>query len=190
MKYRFFHQLPHCLPKLFQAFHLHCSHYPSQLLSYYQANKLRYFQNETVQVESVLVRDENQADVVMRLYPKNSFLALFKDYSLEKNNPAAINFGWVERANESDLEPLFSTKKSGLVGPIQMSEGFRIFKVLQRKSSYQKTFEQVRSLIVSDVMALRETARFTAWVDEQIKAKKILKNSAAIDALIVETREE
>lgn len=161
-----------------------------ELDAYYQANKLKYFQNESVQADSILVQDENQADVIKKLYRKTTFENLFKEYSLDRNSTGALKYGWIERAPGSPLEPLFVSKKPELIGPIQVAEGYRLFKVTQRKPSYQRSFTEVKSQVKAEVVALRESARFSAWLDEQIKKYKILKNTSAIDALVVETREE
>ena len=161
-----------------------------ELQAHFQNNKLKYFQNESVNAESILLQDENQADVVKKLYKKSSLESLFKEYSLDKANPAAMKYGWIERAPGSALEPLFISKKAELIGPIQVAEGYRLFKVTQRKQSFQRTYEEVKPQILAEVVALRESARFSAWLDEQIKRYKILRNNAAIDALVVETREE
>lgn len=161
-----------------------------ELQAHYQNNKLKYFQNESVQAESILLQDENQADVVKKLYKKSSFDSLFKEYSLDRANPAAMKYGWIERAQGSPLEPLFVSKKFELIGPIQVAEGYRLFKVTQRKQSFQRLFDEVKPQILAEVVSLRESARFSAWLDEQIKRYKILRNNAAIDALVVETREE
>ncbi|AZZ35263.1 hypothetical protein CIK05_00070 [Bdellovibrio sp. qaytius] len=161
-----------------------------ELQAHYQNNKLKYFQNESVQAESILLQDENQADVVKKLSKKSSFESLFKEYSLDRSTPQAMKYGWIERATGSPLEMLFLSKKSDLIGPIQVAEGYRLFKVTQRKQSFQRSFEDVRPQILAEVVALRESARFSAWLDEQIKRYKILRNNAAIDALVVETREE
>jgi len=161
-----------------------------ELQAHYQNNKLKYFQNESVQAESILLQDENQADVVKKLYKKSSLDTLFKEYSLDRANLAAMKYGWIERALGSPLEPLFVSKKSELIGPIQVAEGYRLFKVTQRKQSFQRLFDEVRPQILAEVVSLRESARFSAWLDEQIKRYKILRNNAAIDALVVETREE
>jgi len=160
-----------------------------ELQAYYQTNKLKYFQNEAVLTESILVADENQADVIKSLYKKNSFDKLFKEYSLDKNRTTVL-FGWVERVQGSDLDVLFSNKKNELIGPIKFEEGYRLFKVSQRRPSQQKTFDQVKEQVKSEVISLRETAHFSSWLDEQIKRYKIYKNNQALDSMTIETRQE
>jgi hypothetical protein len=71
-----------------------------------------------------------------------------------------------------------------------MNEGLRLFRVVQKRSARQKTLEEVLPQIKNDIVSLRETARFSAWLDEQIKRYTVYKNDLAIDAISVETREE
>ncbi len=162
-----------------------------ELLSYYNNNKPKYFQNESVQAQSILVADENQADVIKKLYRKSPrFEELVKKYSLEKIDALSAKPIWIDRIPDSDLDILFTNKKVELIGPIQLSEGYRLFKVLLRRQSHQKKYEEVRIQVLSEVMALRESATFSSWLEEQIKRYKIYKNTQGIDALAVETREE
>lgn len=162
----------------------------AELVAHYQNNRQKYFQSESVFAESILLQDENQADVIKQLYRKSTFENLFKQYSLDKDVPGAIKYGWIERSSGSALDPLFSSKKTDLIGPIQVAEGYRIFKVIDRRPSRQRSYDEVAQQIKTEVVALRESARFSAWLDEQIKKYKIFRNTAAIDALVVETREE
>lgn len=162
-----------------------------ELLSYYNNNKPKYFQNESVQAQSILVADENQADVIKKLYRKNpNFNSLVKKYSLEKIDDLSVKPIWIDRIPDSDLDILFTNKKTELIGPIRLSEGYRLFKVLLRRQSHQKKYEEVQDQILSEVMALRESAAFSSWLEEQIKRYKIYKNTQGIDALTVETRDE
>ncbi len=162
-----------------------------ELLSYYNNNKPKYFQNESVQAQSILVADENQADVIKKLYRKSPrFEDLVKKYSLEKIDALSAKPIWIDRIPDSDLDILFTNKKIDLIGPIQLSEGYRLFKVLLRRQSHQKKYEEVRVQVLSEVMALRESAAFSSWLEEQIKRYKIYKNTQGIDALAVETRGE
>ena len=89
-----------------------------------------------------------------------------------------------------DLEVLFSNKKNELIGPVKMNEGIRLFRVVQKRAARQKPLEEVLPQIKNDILSLRETARFSAWLDEQIKRYTVYKNDLAITAISVETREE
>lgn len=162
----------------------------TEIKSYYENNRARYYQKETLQAKSILLKDEAQADVVLKLSKKAKFEDLVTDYSIETPRPKDGLFGWIERESSNDFEVLFVNKKNELIGPIRFEEGFRLFKVIQRRPARQKLFEEVQGQIKKEILALRETARFSAWLDEQIKRYKIYKNAAAIESIQVETRED
>ncbi len=162
----------------------------ADIKNYYDSNKSKFFQKESVLAKSILISDESQSDVIKKLAKKTSFEKLIQDYSIEIPKPKDGIFAWVERDAISDLDILFTNKKQDLIGPIKMSDGLRLFKVVQRKSARQKPAEEVSLQIKNEILSLRETARFSAWLDEQIKRYTIYKNTAALDAIAVETRED
>lgn len=162
----------------------------SEVLNYYESNKAKYFQKDSVLVKSILISDESQVDVIKKLSKKLTFEKLIQDYSVETPKPKDGIYAWVERDSIADLEILFTNKKNDLIGPVKMNEGLRLFRVVQKRSARQKTLEEVLPQIKNDIVSLRETARFSAWLDEQIKRYTVYKNDLAIDAISIETREE
>lgn len=161
-----------------------------EIKNYYETNKANYYQKESVLVKSVLFSDESQSDIIKKLYRKTSIEKIVEDYSIEKPKPKDGVYGWVERDTSHQLEVLFINKKNELIGPIQFEDGWRLFKVVNRKMSRQKQLEEVSAQVRLEILSLREKARFSAWLDEQIKRYKILKNTEAITSLRVETRKE
>ncbi len=162
----------------------------NEIDAFYQSNKSNFYVNESVLTESILVVDENQAEVIKSLLKKNTFESVFKEYSLDKNKSTGPLFGWVERVPGSDIEVLFTQKKPGLIGPIKFEEGYRLFKINKKSPAHTRTLDQVKQQIAHEIISLRETARFSSWLDEQIKKHKIFKNVSAMDNLTVETRDE
>ncbi len=160
-----------------------------EMKSYYENNKAKYQQRESLQAKSILVKDEAQADVIIKLAKRKSFDELIKDYSLETPRPKDGLYGWVERDVSPELDQLFIGKQNEIIGPIYFNEGFRLFKIIQKRAARQRPYEDVKEMIKKEVLSLREAARFSAWLDEQIKRHKILKNTYAIDSLRIETRD-
>ncbi len=158
--------------------------------NYFESNKDKFLLKESVLVKSLLLSDEGQADVIKKLSKKISFEKLIQDYSVERPKPADGLYAWVERDSSAELEILFTNKKNELIGPVKMAEGLRLFKVVQRKAARQRSLEGAAAQIKNEILSLRETARFSAWLDTQIKRYTVYKNTAALDAISVETRED
>lgn len=160
-----------------------------ELQSYYSNNKDRYQQKESVQLSHILVLDENQAEIVKKLVKTQKFADVVKKFSMSADAAFGGNYGWIDQDSNEDLEKLFKTRIGEIYGPVKLSDGYHLFKVEQKRTRRQKTFEEVKDQVKNDVIALRQTAKFSAWLDEQIKHYKIFKNTQAIDALYVETQD-
>lgn len=161
----------------------------SEMKSFYENNKSKYQQRESLQAKSILLKDEAQAEVIIKLSKHKKFEDLIEEYSLESPRSKDGIYGWVERDVSTELDQLFTNNKGEIIGPIYFNEGFRLFKIIQKRAARQKPYEDVKESIKKEVLSLREAARFSAWLDEQIKRHKILKNTYAIDSLRIETRD-
>lgn len=161
----------------------------SELESYYQSNKLRFMIKDAVSVSHIVVADENQAEIVMKLTKKQNFLELIKKFSMASDVSFNGVYGWIERESmPDDFDKIYKAKLGDIIGPYKLSDGFHIFKVDQKRSARARLFAECRDQVRSEVLALRETARFSAWLDEQIKRYKVYKNAVVLDAIYVETR--
>ncbi len=160
-----------------------------ELLSYYNNNKDRYQQKEALQLSHILIFDENQAEIVKKLSRTQSFTEIVKKFSMSPDAAFGGGFGWVEHDLNSDFEHLFKLRTGEVSQPIKLLDGFHIFRIEAKRGQRQKTFAEVRDQVKNDVIGLRQTAKFSAWLDEQIKKYKVFKNVQAIDSLYVETQD-
>ncbi len=159
-----------------------------ELESHYQSNKTRYQLHEAVLLSHILVADENQAEIVKKLSKSQKFPDLVKKFSMSTDAKFGGQFGWVDRDSQTDFERAFKARIGEILPPIKLSDGYHIFKVDQKRSQRIRQYPEVKDQVRSEVLALRETARFSAWLDEQIKRYKVYKNSVILDSIYVETR--
>lgn len=159
-----------------------------ELLSYYNNNRSRYEQPESVLLAHILVSDDAEAEIVKSLIRKQPFSEVAKKYSSAFNPESKDVYGWIERGYSPDLEKAFKQGVGETLGPVKLSDGTHLFKLLEKKPFKIRTFTEARSQILSEVSALRETARFTSWLDVQIKKYRVKKNLSMLDSIRVETR--
>jgi len=161
----------------------------SELESFYQNNKMRFMVKDAVSVSHIVVADENQAEIVMKMTKKQTFLELIKKFSMASDVAFNGVYGWVERESmPNEFDRLYKSKIGEIVGPYKLSDGLHIFKIEQKRATRARLFAECKEQVRSEVLALRETARFSAWLDEQIKRYKVYKNVVVIDSIYVETR--
>lgn len=160
----------------------------NEISAYYNEHKSDYMQKEAVSLEHILVADENQVDIVKKLLKKQSFSEVAKTYSSAYTKELGDDYGWVEKDFSQSLEKAFKLRVGEAFGPIKQLDGLHLFKIRQRHSAKQKSLVEARADIIKDISALRETARFTAWLDEQIKKYPIKKNETVLNSVRIETQ--
>ena len=125
----------------------------------------------------------------MKLIKKQSFVEVVKKFSMASDVAFNGVYGWIERESmPNEFDRIYKAKVGEIVGPYKLSDGFHIFKIDQKRTARTKLFAECKDQVRSEVLALRETARFSAWLDEQIKRYKVYKNVVVIDSIYVETR--
>lgn len=159
-----------------------------ELESYFQNNKIRYQLKEAVLLTHILVADENQAEIVKKMAKSQKFPDLMKKFSMSNDAKFGGQFGWVERDAQPEFDRAFKARVGEILPPLKLSDGYHIFRVEQKRSQRLRTYAEVAEQVRSEVLGLRETARFSAWLDEQIKRYKVYKNSVILDSIFVETR--
>ena len=159
-----------------------------ELVSYYNSNRSRYEQPEAVLLAHILVNDDGEAEVVKNLLRKQPFSEVAKKYSSAYNQESKDVYGWIERGYAPELEKSFKQSVGETLGPVKLTDGIHIFKLVEKKPFKVRTFAEAQKQITSEVLALRETARFTSWLDVQIKKYRVKKNLNMLDSIRVETR--
>jgi peptidyl-prolyl cis-trans isomerase C len=159
-----------------------------ELKSYYNNNRSRYEQKEAIFLSHILVSDENQANIILKLLKKQKFSDVSKEYSSAYRKETTDAFGWVEKGYMIELDRGFKMRLGDLIGPIKMDDGLHIFKIIEKKPYKIKTYLEAKNEVLADVLSLREKALFAAWLDVQFKRYKIKKNKAVLDSIKVETQ--
>ena len=177
------------MKKLFESLKTN-SPVPSEqeLLSFYNTNRLKYEQKEIVMLSHILVQDQNQAEIIMKLLRKSKFAEIAKEYSSAYANDIGDAFGWVEKGYMVELDKAFRMRVGDVLGPITMADGIHIFKITDKKPYKIKTYAEAKNNVILDVSALREKAQFASWLDVQFKRYSIKKNKAVLDSIKVETQ--
>ncbi len=161
----------------------------SELESFFQNNKSRFLIKDAVSVSHIVVADESQAEIVKKLTKTQKFPDLIKKFSMASDASSGGQLGWIERESmPAEFDVINKARVGDLVGPLKLSDGFHIFKIEQKRTARPRLFSECKEQVKNEVLALRETARFSSWLDEQIKRYKVLKNNVILDSLYVETR--
>lgn len=160
-----------------------------QINNYYEANRREFTRPESIRIRQIVVETEPEAQrIIKELKANKSFKELAERFSLAPEGAQGGDLGWVYHGSADIFESLFKMKVGQRSNPIKSSQGYHIVEVLAKRAEGQQSLSEVKEKIVWTLRENQRHARFTLWLEQQIKAAKILKDQNFIDHLKVETK--
>lgn len=142
-----------------------------QLQAYHQKHQARYWIPEQVHVQEILVKTMPEAINLHKQLKKGAkFIELAKKYTLRTANQDSIgDLGWISSGQMGRIsEAAFQLKPGHFSSPIQVAGGFSIVKLLGKRPQRNKTFQEAREEILTDLRQEMSGEIYQKWV-EQLK---------------------
>lgn len=160
-----------------------------QVTSYYDTHRSLYTRAESVRLRQILVETEAESQrIAKELKSGKSFKDLAERFSLAPEGVEGGEIGWMYHGTAGIYEQFFKQKVGQRSNPTKSSFGYHIVEVLARRPEGKQTLAEVREKIIWTLRENQRHARFTVWLEQQVKAAKILKDQNFIDNLKVETK--
>lgn len=157
---------------------------------YYEDNKNQYKRQERIYLRQIILDELSKAQNVKDELKKKDFAELAKKYSVSPESKNGGLVGWIEKGSVDIFDKAFSLPIGGTSQVLESSYGFHIFKVERKQSAGYAPVSEVKEQIIQAVLGKKQQAEFSAWLDQQIRAGRVLKDQALISAITVETRGE
>jgi parvulin-like peptidyl-prolyl isomerase len=136
-----------------------------EMRQYYQEHKQLYYERDRFKVAEVLVKTEEEALQIQREVEAGAdIVKLAKERSLrpEARREDAVLNGYAS----SELLPHVMKAKTGeLVGPLKVSNGYSVFKILSRVKGDLQPFAQVSRQIKNIIRKRQEQEVFNQFID-------------------------
>ncbi|MCB0393737.1 MAG: peptidyl-prolyl cis-trans isomerase [Bdellovibrionales bacterium] len=150
-----------------------------ELKSFYDENHLDFKENPRVRLKQILVEKEEDANRIHKALTSNT---------VSENFPARHSeTTWVDQGTLEVFDQAFKMKKGQWSPVLKSVYGYHIYRVEEFKPGRQWTFEEAKDKIRQLMMADREQAAYSAWLEEQIRHANVSRNDAVISAISVET---
>lgn len=160
----------------------------NEIAQYYNQNKDSFRKKERVFLRQIVVDQLAKADAVKEELKRRDFADVAKKYSVSPEGKRGGAVGWVERGSVDIFDKAFGLAVGSTSQILESPYGFHIFKVDRKTAAGIVSKEEVREQIISSLKARREQAEFMGWLDKQLRTGRVLKNTAVIDAMFVETK--
>lgn len=160
-----------------------------QVEAYFETNRREFTRTESIKIRQILVETEPEAQRILKdLRANKNFRELAEQFSLAPEGPQGGEIGWVYHGTADIFEPIFKVKVGQRSNPIKSPYGYHIVEVLAKRPEGKQSLGEVREKIIWTLRENQRHARFSVWLEQQIKAAKILKDQNFIDQLKVETK--
>lgn len=161
----------------------------NEIQSYIESNGDRFQIGEAVKIQQIVVLKKESSEHLLNLIKKGSDLGkLAKEYSI---TPESENLGitdWIERGTLDVFDQAFSMPIGGLSSIIKSPYGYHIYKVIDHRKSSRYTNDQAKKMASRYILANREQAKFSDWLDHEIRKTKIFRNNDLIQSITVKTK--
>lgn len=156
--------------------------------NYYQENKEHFRKKERVYLRQILVDEKAKADEIRESLKSRDFASIATKFSLAPEGKNGGLVGWIEKGSLEVFDKAFQMTPGNISQVLESPYGFHILKVERKAPAGFATLEEVSSLIEKTLLAQKEQADFSAWLDKQIRASRVLRNNNLIKSISVETQ--
>lgn len=160
------------------------------LKKYYEQRKDFFKRKERIYFRQIVLEDEARAEIILADLKKRSFEDLAKRYSITPEGKDGGLVGWIEKGNVDYFDPLFTKPVGVALAPFKSPFGYHIVKIEKKSPASVLPFESVRPLLSQELLAKREQAAFVSWLDAQLRASRVLKDTDLLNSIKIETRGE
>ncbi len=150
-----------------------------EMRSYYNANKSTYKEKRRVRLKQILVEKEDDARKIRK--------GLVNSKKFESFAPKQDDTGWIEEGTLEVFDRAFRMKKGAWSAVLKSVYGYHIYRVEEFQPARQWTFEEAKDKIRRTLLADREQAAYSAWLEDQARAADVYRNDSLIDSVRVET---
>lgn len=163
-----------------------------EMRNYYAANKETFERPDQVRIKQVVVTTEADAKVIAEQLKKGKPLAeLAEKHSITpegKRNKGDL--GWIEKGVMEGFDAAFSMPVGRRSDIVKSPYGYHIFEVTAKRPAQARPFDQVKDKIRSALIANREQAIFTSWLEGELRKARVLKDDQLISQIRIETKEQ
>jgi parvulin-like peptidyl-prolyl isomerase len=163
----------------------------SDLQTYYNANKQNYMEPEKARISHIIVDDQKQAnDLMGRIKAGEDFAALAKQ--LSKDETTRPNAGKIDAdvvkgpdipgiGSFAELNgKIFAAQAPALLDPFRTDKGWEIVKVDQKLPERQKTFEEVRQDVISELLRQKREDVQDGFIKQMMDKYNVIIHTSAV----------
>lgn len=161
----------------------------AEMKGYYEENRKLFDRPARIQIRQIVLETEDNAKRILdELNSGKPFEDLAKKFSVAPEGENGGATGWIEKGTLDVFDNAFKLNVGARSKIVRSPYGWHIIEVLKKEPEARLNFDQAKDRIQAQIMERREQGIFSAWLEQQIKKSKVLRNDALIKAIQVTTR--
>lgn len=162
-----------------------------EMRNYYISNKDAFDRPEQVRLRQVVVATEADAKLIAEQLKKGTPLTeLAEKHSITPEGKRRKgDLGWVERGVMEGFDAAFTMPMGRRSEILKSPYGYHIFEVSAKRPAQTQPFEQVKDRIRRALIANREQAIYTSWLEGELRKARVLRDDQLIGQIRIETKE-
>jgi peptidyl-prolyl cis-trans isomerase C len=159
-----------------------------ELRSYYKSHKSQFYRKAQVRLRQVVLENQDDAQRIYSQINKHSdFADLAKRFSVAPEASKGGDTGWISRGVLDVFDVAFKMPEGARSKVLKSPYGYHIFKVIGKKPNRQLSFNDSKDEIRRTLLADRDQAVYSSWLETQMRQVTVRRNDDVIAAISVET---
>lgn len=161
----------------------------SELKAYYDANVAQFSRPARVRLKQIVLEKEDDAiRINTELEQGGNIESLAKKFSIAPEASNNGDTGWIEKGTLEIFDQAFKMPIGARSKILKSPYGWHIYVVSKKEPEQRLNFEGAKARIRSTLIEQRNQKIFSNWLESQVKASKVKRNDAVLQAIKVTTR--
>lgn len=160
-----------------------------EMKAYYEQQKPLFTRPARVQIRQILTdKEDNARRMLEEIRAGKDLGKLAQEFSLAPEASNGGKTGWIEKGTSEVFDTAFKLNVGARSKVLKSPYGFHIFEVLKKEPQAHLSFPDAKAKIRSLLKERKDQEAFMKWLEQELKASKVMRDDRLIEAIQVTTR--
>ncbi len=160
-----------------------------ELKEYYEKQKPLFSRPARVQIRQILTdKEDNARRMLEEIRAGRDLGKLAQEFSLAPEASDGGKTGWIEKGTLEVFDTAFKMNVGAKSKVLKSPYGFHIFEVLKKEPEAHLSFTDAKAKIRTLLKERTDQEAFMKWLEQELKASKVMRDDRLIEAIQVTTR--
>ncbi len=160
-----------------------------EMKAYFEKQSGLFSHPARVQLRQILTdKEDNARRMLEEIQAGKDLGKLAAEFSLAPEASNGGKTGWIEKGTLDIFDTAFKMNVGSRSKVLKSPYGFHIFEVLKKEPEAHLSFQDSKAKIRSLLKERKDQEAFMKWLEQELKASKVMRDDRLIDAIQVTTR--